>query len=47
LKFYEVSAQLVKSAYNKPHGTWMWVPVTTEWRILGLRMEITASRYGG
>jgi len=24
----------------------MWVPVTTAWHILGLRMEETASRYG-
>jgi len=24
-----------------------WVPVTTAWRILRLRMEETASRYGG
>jgi hypothetical protein len=25
----------------------MWVPVTTAWRVLGLWMEETASRYGG
>jgi len=24
-----------------------WVPVTTTWRVLGARMEETASRYGG
>jgi hypothetical protein len=25
----------------------MWVPVTTAWRVLRLRMEETASSYGG
>jgi len=25
----------------------MWAPVTTAWRVLSLRMERTASRYGG
>jgi len=24
-----------------------WIPVTTAWRVLELRMEETASRYGG
>jgi len=24
----------------------MWMPVTTGWRVLGLHMEDTASRYG-
>jgi len=28
-------------------GHFMWVPVTTSWRFLGLRMEKTAFRYGG
>jgi hypothetical protein len=28
-------------------GHVMWVPVTTAWRVLGLRMKKTASRYGG
>jgi len=25
----------------------MWIPVTTAWRIFGLRLEETAYRYGG
>jgi len=32
---------------NLKVGYVRWVPVTTEWRVLGLRMEVTPSRCGG
>jgi hypothetical protein len=44
---------LVRSSHWKFCGVRMsyskvtWVPVTTAWRVLGLRMEETACRFGG
>jgi hypothetical protein len=43
---YNIDAPDILNGRSEMQNHVMWVPVTKTWRVLGLQMQETASRYG-